>query len=84
MYAKGMNVLSLFDGIGGGRIALDRIGIKIDHYYASEVDSNAIKICQKNWNDVIEIGDVRLIDGNQYKGQLDLLCGGGGFSLSKF
>lgn len=76
MYTKGMNVLSLFDGIGGGRVALDRIGIKIDHYYASEVDSNAIKICQKNWNDVVEIGDVRLIDGNQYKGQLDLLCGG--------
>jgi DNA (cytosine-5)-methyltransferase 3A len=76
MYTKGINVLSLFDGIGGGRIALDRIGAKIDHYYASEVDSNAIKICQKNWDDVIEIGDVRLIDGNQYKGQLDLLCGG--------
>ena len=53
MYTKGINVLSLFDGIGGGRVALDRIGIKINHYYASEVDFNAIKIFQKNLNDVI-------------------------------
>lgn len=42
-----MNVLSLFDGISCGRVALERAGIKIDTYYASEIDKYAIKIAQK-------------------------------------
>ena len=42
-----MNVLSLFDGISCGMVALERAGIKIDGYYASEIDSNAIAISEK-------------------------------------
>ena len=42
-----MNVLSLFDGISCGRVALERAGIKVDTYYASEIDKYAIKITQK-------------------------------------
>lgn len=53
-----MNVLSLFDGMSCGRIALDRAGIDIDNYYASEVDKYAIQISKKNYPDIIQIGDV--------------------------
>ena len=72
----GLNILSLFDGIGGGRIALDRANIQIDNYYASEICDYSIAIAQKNWNDIKEIGDVRNIDGTKYEGHLDLLIGG--------
>ena len=44
-----MVVLSLFDGISCGQVALDRLGIKVDKYYASEIEKNAIKITQKNY-----------------------------------
>ncbi len=53
-----MRVLSLFDGISCGRVALERAGIKIDEYYASEIDKFAIKIAQKNYPDTIQLGDV--------------------------
>ena len=43
------NVLSLFDGISGGQVALDRLGIKYENYYASEIDKYAIQITQKNY-----------------------------------
>ena len=52
-----MNILSLFDGISCGRVALERAGIKIDKYYSSEIDKNAIKISQKNYPDNIQVGD---------------------------
>jgi len=48
-----MNVLSLFDGMSCGRIALDRAGIKVDKYYASELDKYAIKVTQANWPDTV-------------------------------
>lgn len=54
-----MYVLSLCDGIGGGRIALHRAGIKVDKYFASEIDKNAIKCADDNWNDIIHIGDIK-------------------------
>lgn len=79
-----MEVLSLFDGISCGRVALERLGIKIDKYYASEIDKNAIKITQKNYPDTIQIGDVTKVDGKKYKG-IDLLMGGSpcqGFSVA--
>lgn len=76
MNENGLNVLSLFDGIGGGRCALDRAGIKVNGYHASEICGYAMKIAQKNWNDITEIGDVRDVDGTQYNGYLDLLIGG--------
>jgi len=70
-----MIVLSLFDGISCGRIAFERAGIKIEKYFASEVEPNAIKISQKNWNDIEQIGDVRNIKGDDFK-DIDIVIGG--------
>ena len=53
-----MNVLSLFDGMSCGRIALERLGIEVNNYYASEIDKYAIQIAQKNYPDTKQIGDV--------------------------
>ena len=53
-----MNVLSLFDGMSCGRIALDRLGIKVDNYYASEIDKYAMKVSEANYPDIKQIGDV--------------------------
>ena len=53
-----MKVLSLFDGISCGRLALERAGIPVEKYYASEIDKYAIQIAQKNYPDTIQIGDV--------------------------
>lgn len=53
-----MKVLSLFDGMSCGQIALNRIGIKPDSYYAAEVDKYAIKVTQANYPDTVQLGDV--------------------------
>lgn len=53
-----MIVLSLFDGISCGRIALERAGIKVDKYYASEIDKYAEKISSSNYSDIIRLGDI--------------------------
>lgn len=53
-----MNVLSLFDGISCGRVALERAGVPVSAYFASEIDENAIAISRKNHRDVIHLGDV--------------------------
>lgn len=53
-----MNILSLFDGISCGRVALDRAGIPVNKYYASEIDKYAIQISQKNYPDIIRLGDI--------------------------
>jgi len=90
---KKLNVLSLFDGISCGRVALERAGIKINKYYASEIDKNAIQITQKNYPDTIQIGDVTkflvndfIIDRNiGTQPKIDLLIGGSpctGFSIA--
>ena len=50
-----MNVLSLFDGMSCGRIALDRAGFDVEQYYASELDKYAIKVTQSNWSDTIQL-----------------------------
>ena len=55
---KGINVLSLFDGVSCGMVALNRAGISVNKYFASEVDSNAIAISEKNHDDIIRLGDV--------------------------
>ena len=70
-----MDVLSLFDGISCGMVAAERAGLKIDNYYAYEIDQNAIKISQKNYPSIIHCGNV--FDGNftQYN-NIDLLLGG--------
>jgi len=53
-----ITVLSLFDGISSGHIALDRVGIPVDKYYASEIDKWVIKCTQHNYPDTIQLGDV--------------------------
>ena len=59
MNLKHPNVLSLFDGISCGRIALERLGITPANYFASEIDKFAIKCTQTNYPDTIQLGDVR-------------------------
>jgi len=53
-----MIVLSLFDGISGARLACERAGIKVDKYYASEIDKYAIEVSKKNFPDIIQLGDI--------------------------
>jgi len=57
-----MNVLSLFDGMSGGRIALERAGIPVTNYFASEIDKHAIKVSKANWPDIKYIGSVVYVD----------------------
>lgn len=71
-----MRVLSLFDGISCGRVALERAGIPVEVYYASEIDKYAIQVTQKNYPDTIQLGDVTKIDFTQFIGKIDLLIGG--------
>ena len=70
-----MNVLSLFDGMSCGKLALDRAGVKYDTYLASEIDQYALKISQKNNPDIIQIGDVLNIQ-TEYLPKIDLIIGG--------
>jgi len=70
-----MNVLSLFDGISCGRVALERAGIIVHNYFASEINNNAIKVTQKNYPDTIQIGDITKIKGSDLP-KIDLLIGG--------
>ena len=79
-----MNVLSLFDGISCGQIALERAGIKIESYFASEIDKYAIQVAQKNYPNTIQLGDVTKVKGNDLP-RIDLLIGGSpcqGFSFA--
>lgn len=72
-----MNVLSLFDGISCGMVALERAGIKVDKYYASEIDQYAIKISEKNYPNIIRLGDVtKWRDWEIDWENIDLLIGG--------
>jgi len=71
-----VRILSLFDGISCGQLALRRAGVKIDVYYASEIDKYAIEVTQKNFPNTIQLGDVTQIDFTQFVGKIDLLIGG--------
>jgi DNA (cytosine-5)-methyltransferase 3A len=78
------NVLSLFDGMGCGQIALNKLGIQYENFYASEIDKHAIKVTQHNFPNTIQIGDVTQIKGENLP-KIDLLIGGSpcqGFSFS--
>lgn len=81
-----MKVLSLFDGISCGMVALERAGIPVDAYYASEIDKNAITISQKNYPDIIRLGDVtKWREWDIPWTEIDLLIGGSpcqGFSFA--
>jgi len=79
-----MNVLSLFDGMSCGQIALNRAGIKYDNYFASEIDKWAIQVTQSNYPNTIQLGDVTKIKASNLP-KIDLLIGGSpcqGFSFA--
>jgi DNA-cytosine methyltransferase len=79
-----MNVLSLFDGMSCGQIALNRAGIKYDKYFASEIDKYAIEVTQHNYPETIQIGDVLNVKGSDLP-KIDLIIGGSpcqGFSFA--
>lgn len=61
------SVLSLFDGMSCGQIALNRAGIEYDNYFASEIDKHAIKVTQHNYPNTIQLGDVMKV-------KIKLLC----------
>lgn len=71
-----MNVLSLFDGISCGQIALERAGTKVDNYYAYEIDSFAIAIAKKNYPKTIHLGDINGFNPADIKHPIDLILGG--------
>ena len=80
-----MNVLSLFDGMSCGRIALERCGIKVENYFASEIDKYAIKVAKANYPDMVHLGDVTQVSRSKIPAQIDLLIGGSpcqGFSFA--
>lgn len=70
-----MKILSLFDGISCARVAIERAGIKIEKYYASEIDKYAIQIAQKNYPDTIQVGSITELKGEDFK-DIDLIIGG--------
>lgn len=70
-----INVFSACDGISCGQKALENLGIKINKYYASEIDKYAIQIAQKNYPNTIQLGDIREIDISKLD-KIDLLLGG--------
>ena len=77
------NVLSLFDGISCGRLALDKIGFNYDNYYSSEIDKWSLDVAEKHYPDNINLGDITKIEGTQLP-TIELLIGGSpcqGFSL---
>lgn len=79
-----MNVLSLFDGMSCGHIALDRLGIKVDKYYSAEIDKYAMKVTDRNYPGTIQLGDVNNVYGKDLP-KIDLLLGGSpcqGFSYA--
>jgi len=79
-----VNVLSLFDGIACGMVALQEAGFDVDGYYASEVDESAMSVTERNYPSVKHIGDVKNVNGKMYT-NIDLLMGGSpcqGFSAN--
>ena len=81
---KPLNVLSLFDGMSCGRLALDRLGIPINMYMASEIDKYAIKVTTANWPDTVQLDDVCNVSEKGMP-KIDLLLAGSpcqGFSFA--
>lgn len=81
-----MNVLSLFDGMSCGMIALERAGVRVDNYYASEIDEYAIKVSENNYPKIIRMGDVtKWREWDIDWSSIDLVMGGSpcqGFSFA--
>ena len=79
-----MNVLSLFDGMSCGQIALQKSDFQVDKYFASEIDKYAIKVAKANYPDMVHLGDVQGVKADDLP-QIDLLIGGSpcqGFSFA--
>jgi len=79
-----MNVLSLFDGMSCGQIALDQLDINVDNYYAAEIDKWAMQVAKKNYPNMKHLGDVTELKGDDLP-KIDLLIGGSpcqGFSFA--
>jgi len=79
-----LNVLSLFDGLSGGSLALDRLGIEVDNYFASEIDPYAIAVAKHNFPHIQHIGSVIDVNPDDLP-KIDLLIGGSpcqGFSFA--
>lgn len=72
---KPINVLSLFDGISCGRVALERAGIPVNKYYASEIDKYAMQISKKNWPEIVQLGDVTKINFSTLNDIDLIICG---------
>lgn len=70
-----MNVLSLFDGMSCGQIALNKLGIKVNNYFASEIKKHAIEVTQHNFPNTKQLGDITKINGFNLP-KIDLLIGG--------
>lgn len=82
--AEGITVLSLFDGMSCGQLALQKLGIKVKQYYAAEIDKHAIQVTQHNFPDTIQLGDVTKVFAKDLP-KIDLLIGGSpcqGFSFA--
>ena len=80
-----LDVLSLYDGCSMARVALERAGIPVKQYYASEIDRYAIQVSQKNYPDIIHVGDVTYVGKTNDSPNFDLLIGGSpcqGFSFA--
>ena len=81
-----MNVISLFDGMGCGAIALKELGVNVNKYYASEIDKHAIKASSQNFDNIIHLGDVtKWKEWDIEWSEIDLLLGGSpcqGFSFA--
>jgi len=81
-----MNVLSLFDGMSCGQIALDKLGIKVDNYFASEIDKFAMQVAKANYPKMRHVGNVEFVTGGMFLNhKIDLLIGGSpcqGFSFA--
>ena len=78
-------VLSLFDGVSCGQVALNNLGIKPDKYYASEIDKFAVQVTQHNYPNTIQLGDVCDIKAEDFDEEITLLHGGSpcqGFSFA--
>jgi len=70
-----INVLSCFDGLSGGQLALEKSGIKVNNYFASEIDKYAIAVAKYNYPNMIHLGDVKKIDTSTLP-KIDLMLAG--------
>lgn len=69
------SVLSLFDGMSCGQIALNRARLEYDNYFSSEIDSEAIKVTMQNYPNTRQLGDITMLNGSDLP-KIDLLLGG--------